>query len=99
MSRLVFPSEPLLNREYPLHDQYGEMLERGSRTFTGFVSNLKGKVAEMKVDLEKSDLLVMTSTLPQAQRNPDGISSASHRTARTFLCRSRPEPSRTLATS
>ena len=33
-----------------LHDQYGEMLERGSRSVTGFVSNLKGKVAEMKVE-------------------------------------------------
>ena len=33
-----------------LHDRYGEMLERGSRSVTGFVSNLKGKVAELRVE-------------------------------------------------
>ena len=33
-----------------LHERYQEMMERGSGSVTGFVSNLKGKVAELKVE-------------------------------------------------
>ena len=35
--------------ERPLHEHYQEMMERGSGSVTGFVSNLKGKVAELEV--------------------------------------------------
>ena len=33
-----------------LHERYEEMLERGSQSVTKFVSNLKGKVAELKAE-------------------------------------------------
>ena len=33
-----------------LHDHYQEMVDRGSGSVTGFVSNLKGKVAELKTE-------------------------------------------------
>ena len=34
----------------PLHEHYQEMVERGDRSVTGFVSNLKGKVAEIRAE-------------------------------------------------
>ena len=34
----------------PLHEHFQEMVERGDRSVTGFVSNLKGKVAEIKAE-------------------------------------------------
>ena len=80
-----------------LHDQYGEMLERGSRSVTGFVSNLKGKVAEMRVESALEERFAgYDFDLAKIQRKRGGTSSASHRTDRTFLSKSRPEPSRTL---
>ena len=33
-----------------LHDHYQEMVDRGSGSVTGFVSNLKGKIAELKTE-------------------------------------------------
>ena len=33
-----------------LHERFEEMMERGASSATGFVSNLKGKVAELKVE-------------------------------------------------
>ena len=34
----------------PLHEHYQEMVERGDSSVTGFLSNLKGKVAEIKAE-------------------------------------------------
>ena len=34
----------------PLHEHYQEMVERGESSVTGFVSNLKGKVAEIEAE-------------------------------------------------
>ncbi|MYE55307.1 MAG: hypothetical protein F4X34_08970 [Chloroflexi bacterium] len=34
----------------PLDEHYQEMVERGERTVTGFVSNMKGKVAEIRAE-------------------------------------------------
>ena len=45
--RLAFSS---VADDSSLHEQYREMLERGSGSVTGFVSNLKGKVAELKAE-------------------------------------------------
>ena len=35
---------------WSLHERYREMMDRGPGSVTGFVSNLKGKVAELKVE-------------------------------------------------
>ena len=42
---LLYPDSTL-----PLHEHYQEMVERGDRSVTGFVSNLKGKVAELEAE-------------------------------------------------
>ena len=41
-------ASPSVARQFSLHDRYEEMLERGERSVTGFISNLKGKVFEVK---------------------------------------------------
>ena len=38
------------NSEAQLHEHYQDMVERGERSVTGFVSHLKGKVAEIKAE-------------------------------------------------
>ena len=40
----------IANQGTSLHKRYEEMLERGPQSVTGFVSNLKGKVAELKAE-------------------------------------------------
>ncbi len=42
---LLYPDSDL-----SLHEHYQEMVERGDNSVTGFVSNLKGKVAEMEAE-------------------------------------------------
>ena len=42
---LLYPDNTL-----PLHEHYQEMVERGDSSVTGFLSNLKGKVAEIKAE-------------------------------------------------
>ena len=47
---VLFDALPNVPDEYPLksHEHYQEMVERGDSSVTGFLSNLKGKVAEMR---------------------------------------------------
>ena len=40
---------PNLAAEHSLHEQWGEMMERGEGSMTGFISGVKGKVAEFSV--------------------------------------------------
>lgn len=41
---------PLVAESKSLHEHYEEMMEKGPNSVTGFVSNLKGKVAELKAE-------------------------------------------------
>ena len=42
-------ASPEVAAEVPLHEEYNEMVERGPESVGGFISNVKGKLAELRV--------------------------------------------------